>query len=94
VFTIAFTIEAILKIVAFGFKPYMSFFQNIIDILIVVSSLVMLVLDNVADLSIVKVWLVPPLARFRHQHQHLVGCQQLVMPMMATVAARHLCWWL
>lgn len=55
VFTIAFTIEAILKNVAFGFKPYMSFFQNIIDILIVVSSLVMLVLDTMADLSVVKV---------------------------------------
>lgn len=55
VFTIAFTIEAVLKIVAFGFRPYMSYFQNIIDILIVVSSLVMLVLDTVADLSVVQV---------------------------------------
>lgn len=55
VFTIAFTIEAALKILAFGFKPYMSYFQNVIDILIVVSSLVMVVLDTMADLSVVKV---------------------------------------
>lgn len=54
-FTIAFTIEAALKILAFGFKPYISYFQNVIDILIVVSSLVMLVLDTMADLSVVKV---------------------------------------
>lgn len=56
VFTVAFTIEAILKIVAFGFKPYMSYFQNIIDILIVVSSLIMLFLESVlAEISVIKV---------------------------------------
>lgn len=56
VFTVAFTVEAILKIVAFGFKPYMSYFQNIIDILIVVSSLIMLLLESVlAEISIIKV---------------------------------------
>lgn len=55
VFTAAFTIEAVLKIVAFGFKPYLSFFQNIIDILIVISSLVMLFLDTMAEISVIKV---------------------------------------
>jgi hypothetical protein len=55
VFTAAFTIEAVLKIIAFGFKPYMSFFQNIIDILIVISSLVMLFLDTMAEISVIKV---------------------------------------
>lgn len=55
VFTIAFTIEAVLKVVAFGFKPYMSFFHNQVDILIVVSSLVMLFLDSLTDLHVIKV---------------------------------------
>lgn len=55
VFTAAFTIEAALKIIAFGFKPYLSFFQNIIDILIVISSLVMLFLDTMAEISVIKV---------------------------------------
>jgi hypothetical protein len=56
VFTVAFTIEAILKIVAFGFKPYMSYFQNIIDFLIVASSLIMLFLESVlAEISVIKV---------------------------------------
>lgn len=56
VFTAAFTIEAILKILAFGFKPYMSFFQNIIDILIVVSSLLMLFLESILEeISVIKV---------------------------------------
>lgn len=55
VFTAAFTIEAVLKIIAFGFKPYLSFFQNIIDILIVISSLVMLLLDTMAEISVIKV---------------------------------------
>lgn len=54
VFTAAFTLESIMKVVAFGFKPYMSFFQNQVDIAIVVSSLVMIFLESLADLDIVK----------------------------------------
>lgn len=55
VFTAAFTLEALLKVLAFGFRPYVSFFQNQVDLLIVVSSIIMLVLDTVSGLSIVKV---------------------------------------
>lgn len=54
VFTVAFTVEALLKVVAFGLRPYLGFFQNQVDGLIVVSSLVMLALDSL-DLHIVKV---------------------------------------
>lgn len=43
-----------MKIIAFGFKPYMSFFQNQVDLLIVVTSLIMAFLDSM-DLEIVKV---------------------------------------
>jgi hypothetical protein len=55
VFTGAFTLEAALKVAAFGFRPYVGFFQNQVDLLIVVSSLVMLVLDTISSLSVVKV---------------------------------------
>lgn len=55
VFTVFFTIEAVLKIIAFGFKPYMSFFQNQVDIAIVVSSLVMLFLESLGSLHVIKV---------------------------------------
>eukprot|EP00879_Flechtneria_rotunda_P003098 GHRR01003319.1.p2 GENE.GHRR01003319.1~~GHRR01003319.1.p2 ORF type:complete len:774 (+),score=289.52 GHRR01003319.1:119-2323(+) len=62
VFTIVFSIESLLKVVAFGFKPYLGFFQNQVDFVIVVSSLAMLFLDFL-NLEIVKVgrgfcWLV------------------------------------
>jgi len=55
VFTVFFTIEAVLKIIAFGFKPYISFFQNQVDIAIVVSSLVMLFLESLGSLHVIKV---------------------------------------
>lgn len=45
--------ESLMKIVAFGFKPYMSFFQNQVDFIIVVTSLIMAFLDSM-DLEIVK----------------------------------------
>jgi hypothetical protein len=54
VFTLCFAIEALMKVIAFGFKPYMAFFQNQVDFTIVVSSLVMLMLDTM-DLEIIKV---------------------------------------
>ncbi|WIA28050.1 hypothetical protein OEZ86_010635 [Tetradesmus obliquus] len=53
VFTICFAIEALMKVVAFGFKPYISFFQNQVDFTIVVTSLVMLALDTM-NLEIIK----------------------------------------
>ncbi|WIA07983.1 hypothetical protein OEZ85_007455 [Tetradesmus obliquus] len=53
VFTICFSIEALMKVVAFGFKPYISFFQNQVDFTIVVTSLVMLALDTM-NLEIIK----------------------------------------
>lgn len=72
VFTVAFTIESILKVIAFGFRPYISFFQNKVDILIVVSSLVMLFLDSLTDLQIIKVRLTQPDNKrgksIRHHH--------------------------
>jgi hypothetical protein len=54
VFTICFAIEALMKVVAFGFKPYICFFQNQVDFTIVLTSLVMLTLDTM-DLEIIKV---------------------------------------
>jgi hypothetical protein len=54
VFTICFAIEAVMKVVAFGFRPYISFFQNQVDFTIVVTSLVMLALDTM-NLEIIKV---------------------------------------
>jgi hypothetical protein len=54
VFTICFAIEALMKVVAFGFRPYISFFQNQVEFTIVLTSLVMLMLDTM-DLEIIKV---------------------------------------
>eukprot|EP00775_Hariotina_reticulata_P006841 gene6841-7059_t len=53
VFTIFFSLEALFKVLAFGFRPYMSFFQNQVDFLIMVSSLAMLFLDTL-DLAVIK----------------------------------------
>lgn len=48
-----FSLESLFKIIAFGFKPYCSFFQNQVDLTIVVTSLIMTFLDTL-DLQIVK----------------------------------------
>jgi hypothetical protein len=57
VFTICFSLEAVFKVLAFGFRPYLSFFQNQVDFVIVVSSLAMLFLDTL-DLEVIKVTVV------------------------------------
>jgi Ion transport protein len=54
VFTVIFTAEALAKIVAFGLKPYLSYFQNCVDGVIVIISLMFIFLESL-DLEVVKV---------------------------------------
>jgi len=53
-FTIIFGIEAVLKILAFNFRVYISTATNKVDLLIVITSALLLALDS-AQLEAVKV---------------------------------------
>lgn len=47
--TIIFGLEAVIKIVSFGFTPYIRSVTNVIDLMIVVVGVLLLALDSVAD---------------------------------------------
>ena len=49
IFTAVFGVEALFKIIAFGFQPYSKSMTNLVDLSIVVSSVLLLALESVAD---------------------------------------------
>ena len=49
IFTAVFGVEALFKIIAFGFQPYSKSMTNLVDLAIVVSSVLLLALESIAD---------------------------------------------